>query len=289
MKIRLFPLISASAAIALAFFGGSSGLLASTVIYQDLFTGGSGTLNGAAPDTRLGVAGGSASATWNSSGWTQNGVKSSPAAGNAWLPFNPESGNVYTLTLAVDLTNASSSWAAIGFATTASPSTTGEFWGALGAEDPWMLIRGQTSGSLPTLSAGAYRTFSGNDPSSPPNPGSDEEFLGAGPGFGGRATSADPSTESPTRFYDIIEMVLDTNPAFWTTSWFATNGQTGIRQQLGSTVAFAVPNPGITHVGFGGNSGSIGDVNNFTLSYVPEPTSALAGALLGLGILRRRR
>jgi hypothetical protein len=145
-----------------------------------------------------------------------------------------------------------------------------------------MLMRGITSGTLPNTQAAAYRTFSGNDPNT------DGVYFGAGPGFGGRATSANPSTESP-RFYDIIEMQLDTRPTFWTTSWFATNAETNIRQQLGSTVAFAVTDPGIKHVGFSGNINSVADASNFTLSYVPEPTSALAGALLGLGILRRRR
>jgi hypothetical protein len=282
MKTSILSLVTASAAVVLALYGGSASLRGSTIIYQDLFTG-SGTLNGAAPDTRVADGGGSASATWNSSGWDQDGAKSANPAGNAWLPFNPTSGNVYTLSLAVDLTNNSTSWAAIGFATTASPSTTGEFYNSLGTNDPWMLIRGITTGTLPDSSAGAYRTFSGNNPS----PGGDQEYLGAGPGFGGRATTANPSTES-SRFYDIIEVQLDTRPAFWTTSWFATNAETNFRQQLGSTLAFA-SNPVITRVGFGGNVGSLGDAGNFTLSYVPEPTGALAGVLLGVGMLRRKR
>ena len=103
---------------------------ATTVIYQDNFTGSSATpLNGAKPTVDHGP-----SSTWTaSSAWADSGHSKSSgnARKNAYLNFVPAPGHVYTLTVRLDVTGEGSSsgqpdsnyWAALGFMTT--PATTG--------------------------------------------------------------------------------------------------------------------------------------------------------------------
>jgi hypothetical protein len=84
-------------------------------IYQDDF-GRTGALNGTAPDTRVGLYGGQAGATWTAAdAFATDGSQAnlSVVAGgdaSAWLPFTPQSGYVYTLTAYVRDTSSTESW-----------------------------------------------------------------------------------------------------------------------------------------------------------------------------------
>lgn len=79
-----------------------------------------------------------------------------------------------------------------------------------------------------------------------------------------------------------LSIELDTQGAAWTAEWFI-NGGSVRSETLGS-------NPtGITHVGLGRNAGTSASFDNFSLTVVPEPSSALFVALGGLALLRRHR
>lgn len=93
-----------------------------------------------------------------------------------------------------------------------------------------------------------------------------------------------------------LKLVLDTSVAAWTLDAFVGATQLDLNGgAAGNTFAFTTNPTTLNGVGFGtyGNQAGVGDatVDNFQLSVVPEPSSAL---LLGigatvLGLIRRRR
>lgn len=98
-----------------------AGVSRAAIIYSDDFNR-TGALNSSSPDATSGLYGGTAGATWTAaSGITLTGtVAPFNGAALAYLPFSPQSGQVYTLTVyAQDLND----WAGIGFTRTATPST----------------------------------------------------------------------------------------------------------------------------------------------------------------------
>jgi hypothetical protein len=94
------------------------------------------------------------------------------------------------------------------------------------------------------------------------------------------ATSLDTAT--------VLSIVLDTRettPGFWNAEWFLDGFSLGSYDYD----IFTTDITNIKSVGFGAAGPVVANVDSFTLSYVPEPTSALAGILLVGGLLRRRR
>ncbi len=83
----------------------------------------------------------------------------------------------------------------------------------------------------------------------------------------------------------IFEIELNTFGVDWTTSIFYTpsGGNT-----LDLVVDQVFTNE-INYVGFSAASGLTGSMDNFSLSAVPEPSSAIAGLLIVSGLFRRRR
>ncbi len=75
---------------------------------------------------------------------------------------------------------------------------------------------------------------------------------------------------------------LDTTGVQWKTAMY----QGGI--QIGSTFTYTT-NPTINWVGFVSEGTAVGNISAFQLTAVPEPTTALLGALGMLALLRRRR
>lgn len=103
-----------------SLIGLSTGSHAATTIYADGFNR-TGTFNASSPDTTLGSYGGTAGATWTAGGITLSTGTDASVAGTAmgYLPFVPQAGHIYTLTVYADLTG---DWSGIGFTTTAAPS-----------------------------------------------------------------------------------------------------------------------------------------------------------------------
>ena len=236
--------------------------LPAVTVYQENFVGGNSTLQGQTPDTTSNFGGGTSGATWtSSSNWSDTGVKSANADSNAFLPFTPQNGLVYTLSMGMDITNVTNSYFALGF--TNATNTGIPFANAPLNASPWGLLRGDQTLFSP---ASELVTF--------------------------RGTNATGRNDIPTSFLNpagegIFSIVLDTTSTFWKASWFFTLPASS-PTQLGSTFTYTT-NPTISHVGFGGRGNAVGTVSSFSLVAVPEPTSALAGILLGAGLLRRKR
>ncbi len=86
-----------------------------------------------------------------------------------------------------------------------------------------------------------------------------------------------------------MRVVLDTTAGAgtWTTTWFAKRDTAGSFTEVG---AGDVIDKNITSVGFGkSNTGITGTITSFSLTSVPEPSTALLGGLGGMLLLHRRR
>ncbi len=100
-----------------------------------------------------------------------------------------------------------------------------------------------------------------------------DSFLGVG-----TANSADEGNFATSANFSIE---LDTTGAAWTAEWFINAGT--VRTETYGT------NPTIGYVGFGRENGNTSAIDNFSLTVVPEPSSALLGGLGLIALLRRRR
>ncbi|MGC9258693.1 MAG: GDSL-type esterase/lipase family protein [Phycisphaerae bacterium] len=218
------------------------------VLYQDTFKGGPLiALNGCRPTVRPGH-----NIRWAAAGWNADG--STTAAGNAYLPFTPVGGNIYTLSAGLNpKKGAGSGWLAIGFVEHWNPGAghpnTGvtAFFanGAIGA-GPWAAV-------YPDRGAG-----------------------GSGPGGGGGgATVVGPGANGITRWTTTdgvqhITIVLNTMDQVWTYR-VLDNGV-----EVTPTTPFPT-NPTITGVALGNAEVTKGAVSDFELSAVK--TRPLASVL----------
>jgi len=225
---------------------------AQTIIYADDFSGSAATnLNGLAPDVRSGTDGGSSSATWTADtiGFKANGSVTGQTGNTryAYLPFTPDTGKVYTLTVDLDpVDTTSGNWLAAGF--TSSPTTSSS---SFSANAPWVIYRQNGSGNAFESSTTSFDS---------------------GAAFGTAGSVSDPIT---------LTLTLNTTTTLWTATYSAFDLTTATSLGSGSTTYAS--NPSITGV-FLGSLATSGTVDNFQLSVtaVPEPS---AFALLGIVLL----
>ncbi len=241
---------------------------ADTIIYHDAFSR-SGILEGSAPDVTLGAYGGTRGATWTTpgTGYTTDGTHCTLTTtnGGASLPFLPQAGHVYTLSVGEDCTAPSLDFIGLGYST-ANGGTNSQGYHYAVNPSAWMLMRGSTS---------AYENLSCY--SGPTSPGclTNQQVIGTATGL------------------HTIAIVLDTHPARWTATWYIDG------QVVRATTAFDSQNPNITTISFGSyveettNPPAPGYVDSFTLTVdaIPEPAALSQMALGGLILLlcRRRR
>jgi hypothetical protein len=248
-------LLAATALFALA------GTAQAAVIFSHSFSGTSANLHGTAPDVRPGTQ------TWVAhSSFKANGSITADHA-SATLAWTPASGTVYYLDARfANMTTASSNWIGAGFAT---GSSTGNATG-----------NRFTEGSAPVGKAWAYirsNSTSVNDAIL----GSDSNGISSSVNFTSYATSITTLD---------LRIVLDTTAGDgpWTATWLAK-----LPSESDYTVVRATTNlvsKNITTVGLTKNNGLTGNViQSFSLTQIPEPTTALFGSLGMLFLLRRRR
>jgi hypothetical protein len=220
--------------------------MAQTTIYADDFNR-TGDLHTSSPDTALGSYGGTAGATWTAAESIALTGTDAPFSGNAlaYLPFIPESGHIYTLTMVAN----DFSWGAVGFTTTATPSTGANLNNVEGGggAPAWILYQNDVA----NLRVGQ---------------GTENSSSAGGSG------------------YNTVTLVLDTTGTNWTIQG-SMNGTpygsayTFATNPVISTVALSAE--------YGG-SGMTVDSFSLTTN-IPEPTAALLGGLGMLALLRRRR
>lgn len=269
MRIKLSQLLAASAILVLTAAPAS----ATTVIYQDDFSGGTGDLNGLAPD--IGANNWVAMSEFNANGSILDEGGAGSGGGSATLAFTPVDGLIYTLDVSLNQVLGNANWIGVGFAEGQSSLDTannrflnqaasGTDW-TLGKA--WMFLRGDNS------------EFTNSS------------FLGINDG-GGSAGNRDgvniPATFDET---DVdLRIVLDTTggAGAWTATWFAKLPADATYTEVRPEAVLLDEN--ITSVGLVKSADDVtGAVTSFSLTSVPEPSSL---ALLGLGgllIVRRRR
>ena len=246
------------------------------VIFSDNFDGGSGDLHNTTPDTTTGVTKWVAGSLFNANGSTTNTV------GSATLAFTPVNGFIYTLDASFSglglVSGADTDWFGFGFVNGQSTTETSYDRFTIGnvVGSAWMLLRGNQNYD-PNVSGASGTGQLG-----------DGNYGYAGGGF------TDLNLTPITSEID-LRIVLDTtagvDPTDWTATWSAKraadSSYTVVRATEGLQTGAVISAVGISRSG----AGITGAVESFSLTAIPEPSSA--ALLLGLGsialVLRRRK
>jgi hypothetical protein len=268
--------VLAMAGIALA-----SSIASAAVIYQGNFTGtgGMGSLNGTSvtvgPNASNYVSG-SLSSTWlatssSSYGWSDSGYfndsANNPGRATAQLNFTPLSGDIYTLSATVSLTNGANTAAylSIGFLSNANSSNLTAGWDNLNvtsgevSASPWVLVTWEDdSGTIYT------------------GPGREINGIGFSTGQSGALTN------------DSFSLVLNTTGANTSNSPWTYQVYNNNTLVSGSTPIDLPAGTVINEVGMQAASAT-GTVSSFELATVPEPATLGLVAVGGLGLLLLKR
>jgi len=218
-----------------------SAVVVPRVVFYDSFSR-QGNLAGSTPERGAGPW--TADPAWHLSG---SNAQVTVAAKSAFLPFQPRSNNVYTLSASLDCTSASPSyeWIAVGYG---NGFATSGAWHTVNNPVGWMLLRFQSDTNHQA-----------------------QAFLGPG-----NTRGADVGIYSGKHTFAVA---LDTRPALaanWTFQ-YQIDGQT-----VWGPVACGATGPAITSVGMGNGAG-LGWVDDFTLTSLnDDSTYQLADIAAGI-------
>jgi hypothetical protein len=263
LRIIRRSLLTSIATASLTFTVAPAG--AATTIFSDDFSGGATVLNGTTPD--VGGVNWVAAPTFLADGSIYNPASGMPPAGwagTATLAFTPVNGLVYTLDASITVAG-DGNWIALGFVNGQSASA-----------DPALnrFIDHDTVGK-------AWMLKSGN--------GSGSALLGNTTGTTSNVAWASGVPSGAGNFD--MRIVLDTTggTGAWTATWYAKESSQTSYTEVRSTATLLAEN--ITSVGLAkSNTGVTGSVTSFSLTSVPEPSSAALLSGFGvLALLRRRR
>jgi hypothetical protein len=203
------------------------------------------------------------------------------AAGSATLAFSPENGFIYTLDASFSglglVGGPDNDWFALGFVNGQSDAggTSARFITGSVVGTAWMMHRGD-------FTLGTNQVFLGTGQLGAGNFG-----LGAGGGDNtGQEWALDPASSSVD-----LRVVLDTTGGTdnWKATWYAKASGDSTYLEARATEPL-LPGATISAVGVArSNAGITGNLESFTLTSVPEPSSVMFVALGTLVTLRRRR
>ncbi len=243
------------------------------IIYQDDFSGGTGDINGQAPD--IGANNWVASATFNADGSIDN---TATTGSSMTLAFTPDDGFIYTLDASISGIVGNTNWFGLGFANGQST-----------------VVSANTRFITNTVVGTAWMLFRGDNPPGPtPAATFNVAQLGTGVLFppttnGGISDPQNWTALATDEGGDIdMRVVLDTTggTGFWTATWFAKRpNDASFSEVRASTLIPMTSEANFTSVGIAVSrpdaSGVDGTIEFFQLtSVVPEPSTFL---LLGLG------
>jgi hypothetical protein len=258
------------------------------VIYQDNFSGGSSGTTLASDSSSLVATGldggsvttwtvtaGSTDATWLYSGSDSVTISSPNGDGgrdtglitNAYLPFTPQAGYIYTLqsTFQVAAAGTDNHWCGLSFISTLNGGNGGAE--ALSNDEPTGLVIVR-DGNGTTTTYGPGQTADQID-----------VFEAASGGTGGDTAFNIPGGIGATV---TISEVLNTMGASDTLTWYINGTNVGATTTLSG-------NPAINYVAFGDDTAPSGVVSAFSLTAVPEPGTLSLLGLSGLLAFKRRR
>lgn len=253
----MFRLSVSALAILAATSASFAGLPASTVVYEELFEGGSGALlHGTTEDTTATL--------WSANNFVNdNGTINGANEGSALLPFDPITNRVYTLSM--DVNNTTDRWIALGFArdplTSPGASFTNDRLSNETEGIAWMLYRKHASDVTQDV-----QLFAG---------------LRTNGGI------ADNNIAHSFNQTNNLSVIIDTYGAG--TNFKVDYLINGLSILPSGPVTVNIPVADINYTGFAFDNSTTAavSVDNFRLSVVPEPTSL--AALVGLGMFARRR
>jgi hypothetical protein len=272
MKITAGLLVQNVARLLMATMAVGIATANAAVIYQDDFSGSGGPLNGTVPDITTGGEVWEAGPAFLDNGLVPSVVGS--AIGNAaHLNFTPTSG-IYTAKASI--TNPNVDWIGFGFMGGAATAGTG------GWTQTAFYVRHSNSGQgTGGNGQGAYAwALVRNNTAANQN----DIQLFNGENTGSNFLNIDPLPSATVN----LEFVLDTRAATWTTAYFVNGVQQGTTQNLPASAVAEIRGIGFSRTSNATSTGG-GSIDNFQLSYVPEPSSLVLLGTSIIGLLARRR